>query len=36
MSRYDRDGSGSFRIEPLYYELLVSTGVTVCVMSKVV
>ncbi len=34
MSKYDRDGSGRFAIEPMYYDLLVSAGVTVCVQTK--
>jgi len=34
MSKYDRNGSGRFEIEPMYYNLLVSAGVTVCVQSK--
>jgi hypothetical protein len=34
MSKYDRDGSGRFEIEPMYYDLLVSAGVTVCVQTK--
>jgi len=36
MSKYDQDGSGRFGIEPMYYDLLVSAGVTVHVMSKAV
>jgi len=31
MSKYDRNGSGRFEIEPTYYNLLVSAGVTVCI-----
>ena len=34
MSKYDRNGSGRFEIEPTYYKLLVSVGVTVRVQSK--
>jgi hypothetical protein len=34
MSKYDCSGSGRFGIEPMYYDLLVSTGVTVCVHTK--
>jgi len=34
MSKYDRDGSGRFAIEPMYYKLLFSMGVTVCVYTK--
>jgi hypothetical protein len=34
MSKYDRDGSGRFAIETMYYDLLVSTGVTVRVHTK--
>ncbi len=34
MSKYDRDGSGRFAIEPMYYNLLVSAGVTVHVHTK--
>jgi hypothetical protein len=34
MSKYDRNGSGRFAIEPMYYNLLVSAGVTVFVQSK--
>jgi len=36
MSKYDRNGSGRFEIEPTYYNLSVSTGVTVRVQTKVV
>jgi hypothetical protein len=36
MSKYDRNGSGRFDIEPTYYNLLVSAGVTVCVQTKAV
>jgi hypothetical protein len=36
MSKYDRNGSGRFEIEPTYYNLLVSAGVTVHVQTKVV
>jgi hypothetical protein len=35
-SKYDQDGSGRFGIEPMYYDLLVSAGVTVHVISKAV
>jgi len=34
MSKYDHDGSGRFVIEPMYKNLLVSAGVTVCVQTK--
>jgi len=34
MSKYGRDGSGRFAIEPMYKNLLVSAGVTVCVQTK--
>jgi hypothetical protein len=36
MSKYDRSGSGRFAIEPMYYNLLVSMGVTVHVQTKLV
>jgi hypothetical protein len=36
MSKYDHDGSGRFAIEPMYYDLLVSMGVTVHVNTKAV
>ncbi len=31
---YDRNGSGRFVIEPIYYNLLVSAGVTVRIQTK--
>jgi hypothetical protein len=34
MSKYDRSGSGRFAIEPMYYDLLVSMGVSVHVHTK--
>jgi hypothetical protein len=34
MSKYDHDGSSRFVIEPMYYDLLVSMAVTVCVHTK--
>jgi hypothetical protein len=34
MSKYDHSGSGRFAIEPMYYNLLVSAGVTVHVQTK--
>jgi hypothetical protein len=34
MSKYDRNGSGRFEIEPIYYNLLVSVGVTVRIKNK--
>ena len=34
MSKYDRNGSGRFEIEPKYYNLLVSAGVTVRIQNK--
>jgi len=34
MSKYDRSGSGRFAVEPMYYNLLVSMGVTVHVQTK--
>jgi len=34
MSKYDHSGSGRFAIEPMYYDLLVSAGVTVRVQTK--
>jgi hypothetical protein len=34
MSKDDRDDSGRFAIEPMYYDLLFSTHVTVCVHTK--
>jgi len=36
MSNYDRNGSGRFAIEPKYYNVLVSAGVTVRVQAKAV
>jgi hypothetical protein len=33
-SKYDRNGSGRFEIEPTYYNLLVSAGVTVRIQNK--
>jgi hypothetical protein len=36
MSNYDHNGSGRFAIEPMYYNLLVSAGVTVRVQTKLV
>jgi hypothetical protein len=34
MSKYERNGSGRFEIEPMYYNLLVSVGVTVRIKTK--
>jgi hypothetical protein len=34
MSKYERNGSGRFEIEPTYYNLLVSAGVTVRLKTK--
>ena len=34
MSKYDHNGSGRFEIEPTYYNLLVSAGVTVHIQNK--
>ena len=34
MSKYDCNGSGRFEIEPTYYNLLVSAGVTVRIKTK--
>ena len=34
MSKYDHDGSSRFVFEPMYYDLLVSAGVTVRVQTN--
>ncbi len=34
MSNYDHNGSGRLAIEPMYYDLLVSAGVTVRIQIK--
>jgi hypothetical protein len=34
MPKYDRSGSGRFAVEPMYYDLLVSAGVTVRVQTN--